>query len=208
MPYKAKLGAYGLGIYRVHSRKGNFVKLVDTDGNTREANIRDLVLVKEADRGVTELEGYQLLYALLHGANKTPPERSEAQHDEILAEMPDPTMAPQKRDDPEVVRDFDVPKFNLDVHPNGDAPKGKEEAFEDTTEENKPTETEDVPNRITDMAKEGRRLKVKIGYAGHPDSPRDTPTWFFFDELDIPEKHEWKKSFEQRRKDSLALPCK
>jgi hypothetical protein len=65
-------------------------------------------------------------------------------------------------------------------------------------------EVEDMPDRITDMVREGRRLKVKIGYTGHPDSPRDTPTWFFFDELDIPEKHEWKKSFEQRRKDSLA----
>jgi hypothetical protein len=141
MPYKAKLGAYGLGIYRVHSHKGNFVKLVDTDGNTREANIRDLVLVKEADCGVTELEGYQLLYALLHGANKTLLERSEAQHDEILAEMPDPTMAPQKRDDPEVVRDFDMPKFNLDVHPNGDAPKGKEEAFKDVRMDERPRRT-------------------------------------------------------------------
>jgi hypothetical protein len=77
LPYKSKLSNYGLGIYRVLSRKGNFTKLVDTDGSTRDANIRDLVLIREADRGVTELEGYQLLYSLLHGANKVPLEVGE-----------------------------------------------------------------------------------------------------------------------------------
>jgi transposase InsO family protein len=199
MPYKAKLSAYGLGIYRVLNRKGNFVKLVDTDSNTRDTNVRDLVLVKETDRGVTELEGYQLLYALLHGANKVPLEASESQHDELVPVLADPTKAPQKHDDVGVARDFEVPKFDLDVL------KGKEEdILDETMDEHKPMEVEDMPDRITDMVREGRRLKVKIGYTGHPDSPRDTPTWFFFDELDIPEKHEWKKSFEQRRKDSLA----
>jgi transposase InsO family protein len=201
MPYKAKLGAYGLGIYRVLSRKGNFVKLTDTDGTTRDANIRDLVLVREADRGVTELEGYQLLYALLHGANKVPPEASEARPEEVPSELPDPIMAPHKPVAPGLVRDFEVPNFDLDL----DSLNGKEELSE-TMDENVHAENqiEDVPDRITDMAREGRRLKVKVGYAGHPDSPRDTPTWFFFDELDIPQKHEWKKNFERRRKDSLT----
>jgi hypothetical protein len=150
---------------------------------------------------VTELEGYQLLYALLHGANKVPPEASEARPEEVPSELPDPIMAPHKPVAPGLVRDFEVPNFDLDL----DSLNGKEELSE-TMDENVHAENqiEDVPDRITDMAREGRRLKVKVGYAGHPDSPRDTPTWFFFDELDIPQKHEWKKNFERRRKDSLT----
>jgi hypothetical protein len=205
LPYKSKLSNYGLGIYRVLSRKGNFTKLVDTDGSTRDANIRDLVLIREADRGVTELEGYQLLYSLLHGANKVPLEVGEAPFNGANVPHPlDSEMAPQKPVAPGIAREFDVPKFELE--PATD-PKGKEEADAEELaieDESVGPEADDVPDRITDMAREGRRLKVKVGYAGHPDSPRDTPTWFFFDELDIPEKHEWKKIFEQRRKDSLA----
>jgi hypothetical protein len=213
MPYKPKLDTYGLGIYRVLRRKGNFVTLQDTDGTQREANIRDVILIQEVPHGVTELEAYQLLYTLLHGADKVPLETGEV----YAQPMPDQELegaAPTKVHD-SASRDFDIPKFDLEKAlssmdaPNEQsealAPKGKEEEEEHlVAPESEPLTDEPVPDRITDMARVGRRLKVKIGYSGCPDSPRETPTWFFFDELDIPEKHEWKKDLEQRRKDSLA----
>ncbi len=204
-PYKAKLDSYGLGIYRVVRRKGNFVTLQDTDGGQREANIRDLVLIREANPGVTELEGYQLLYALLHGADKVPAEAGEASQQ--------PYQEPEGRDyepTPFSLDDAEVAHNHIELEPSVVSNEEVETPGTDSTRDDMEPKlmdedtTEDDPDRITDMAKVGRRLKVKIGYAGCPDSPRDTPTWFFFDELEIPEKHEWKKTFEQRRKDSLA----
>jgi transposase InsO family protein len=214
MPYKPKLDTYGLGVYRVLRRKGNFVTLQDTDGTQREANIRDVVLIQEVPHGVTELEAYQLLHTLLHGADKVPLETGE------VYSQPAPNQelegaAPEKVHNVPG-RDFDIPKLDLEEAlssvdssvklSNGLLPKGKEEEEEEhlAATDSEPVTDEPVPDRISDMACVGRRLKVKIGYSGCPDSPRETPTWFFFDELDIPEKHEWKKNFEQRRKDSLT----
>ena len=58
-------------------RTGDFLKLQDADGTEREANIRDVVIIREAPQSVTETEAYQLLHMLLHGEDKQPREAGE-----------------------------------------------------------------------------------------------------------------------------------
>ena len=57
-----------------------------------------------------------------------------------------------------------------------------------------------VGDRITALAKVGGRLRVKVGYRGHPDSPYESNTWFWFDELTDTDRHDWLRVFRAHEK--------
>ena len=58
-PYKAKMQDYGLGVFRVRERKGNFVVMEGREGETREANVRDLVVLQENQQMASALAAYE-----------------------------------------------------------------------------------------------------------------------------------------------------
>lgn len=87
--------------------------------------------------------------------------------------------------------------------------KGMEEMLNDNKLMEEPTtpttktdtttdeEIDFLPERIYDVRQgDDHKLWVRIGYAGCPDSPRDTiSSWFIFDELTIPEKTVWLQDY-------------
>jgi len=61
-----KLATFGAGLFCVEKRQGNFLELVDLEGARRQANIADVVLIRQPPVGHAIMDPYQRVRALLH----------------------------------------------------------------------------------------------------------------------------------------------
>ncbi len=80
MERQTKLANFGLGLFRVVSRRGNALDLQDEQGQKRQANISDVVLVRHPPQSCTVMDPYQVVRALIHQhavASPTAPSQSE-----------------------------------------------------------------------------------------------------------------------------------
>ena len=61
-----KLATFGAGLFCVEKRQGNYLELVDLEGARRQANIADVVLIRQPPVGHAIMDPYQRVRALLH----------------------------------------------------------------------------------------------------------------------------------------------
>jgi hypothetical protein len=88
---KAKLDAFGVGLYQVVNRRGNALDLRSQDGDERKANISDVTLIRNPPEGCV-MDPYQILRALLHQHAVTParhhPGQGPTNPDVLVTESP------------------------------------------------------------------------------------------------------------------------